>query len=53
MCPSPATAPGKNRGDNLCHSHLCLLLLLLQELLEKLHLVVGRQRCSQVGQLGR
>lgn len=29
---------------HLCHSHLCLLLLLLELLLEQLDLVVHRQR---------
>lgn len=54
QCASALPLPlGKNGGENLCHSHLCLLLLLLQELLEKLHLVVGREGCSQVRQLGR
>lgn len=51
--PSPATAPGKSRGENLCHCHLSLLLLLLQELLEELHLVVSREGGSQVRQLRR
>lgn len=52
--PQPCHCPWKRMGEeNLCHGHLCLLLLLLQELLEKLHLVVGREGCSQVGQLGR
>lgn len=51
--PALPLSPGKSRGENLCHGHLCLLLLLLQELLEKLHLVVGREGRSQVRQLGR
>lgn len=44
--------PGNSDGTNLRHGHLCLLLLLLQELLQELHLVVGGQRCAQVGQRG-
>lgn len=41
----PGTPAGAGRGEDLGHGHLRLLSLLLQELLQQLHLVSRGQRC--------